>query len=93
MQYKTDLPVSVPKAGEVLVKNDFIGINYIDTYITHLLSLRKPDLTASQIDISAQDFTPPPNPRFLAAKQKARSCLWDPQAISTVSLLVIEWFG
>jgi NADPH2:quinone reductase len=32
LQYKTDLPVPAPKEGEVLVKNDFIGINYIDTY-------------------------------------------------------------
>jgi NADPH2:quinone reductase len=31
LQYKTDLPVPTPKEGEVLVKNDFIGINYIDT--------------------------------------------------------------
>ncbi|KAI9836642.1 MAG: hypothetical protein M1819_001276 [Sarea resinae] len=29
--WKTDLPVPVPKEGEVLVKNEFIGINYIDT--------------------------------------------------------------
>lgn len=32
LQYKTDLPVPQPKEGEVLVKNDAIGINYIDTY-------------------------------------------------------------
>ncbi|KAI6712020.1 hypothetical protein JHW43_005477 [Diplocarpon mali] len=32
LQYKTDLPVPTPKEGEVLVRNDFIGINYIDTY-------------------------------------------------------------
>lgn len=31
LEYKTDLPVPVPKEGEVLVKNDYIGINYIDT--------------------------------------------------------------
>lgn len=31
LQYKTDLPVPEPKEGEVLVKNDSIGINYIDT--------------------------------------------------------------
>jgi NADPH2:quinone reductase len=31
LQYKTDLPVPSPKAGEVLIKNDFIGINFIDT--------------------------------------------------------------
>jgi len=32
LEYKTDLPVPVPKEGEVLVRNEFIGINYIDTY-------------------------------------------------------------
>ncbi|CAO2654909.1 Nn.00g116420.m01.CDS01 [Neocucurbitaria sp. VM-36] len=32
LQYKTDVPVPQPKDGEVLVKNEFIGINYIDTY-------------------------------------------------------------
>lgn len=31
LQYKTDLPVPEPQEGEVLVKNEFIGINYIDT--------------------------------------------------------------
>ncbi|GME52301.1 Quinone oxidoreductase protein [Neofusicoccum parvum] len=32
LQYKTDLPVPEPKAGEVLVKNEYIGVNFIDTY-------------------------------------------------------------
>lgn len=31
LQYRTDVPVPEPKEGEVLVKNEFIGINYIDT--------------------------------------------------------------
>jgi NADPH2:quinone reductase len=31
LQYKTDVPVPEPKEGEVLVKNEYIGINYIDT--------------------------------------------------------------
>ena len=31
LQYKTDVPVPEPKDGELLVKNDYIGINYIDT--------------------------------------------------------------
>ena len=31
LQYKTDLPVPEPKEGQVLVKNDYVGINYIDT--------------------------------------------------------------
>ncbi|QIW98553.1 hypothetical protein AMS68_004071 [Peltaster fructicola] len=32
LQYKTDLPVPEPKEGEILVHNDYVGINYIDTY-------------------------------------------------------------
>ncbi len=37
LEYKTDLPVPTPKEGEVLVKNDFIGVNYIDTFVSLLL--------------------------------------------------------
>lgn len=33
LQYKTDLPIPIPQAGEVLVKNDFIGINYVDMFV------------------------------------------------------------
>ncbi|KAF2451384.1 NAD(P)-binding protein [Karstenula rhodostoma CBS 690.94] len=32
LQYKEDIPVPEVKEGQVLVKNEFIGINYIDTY-------------------------------------------------------------
>jgi NADPH2:quinone reductase len=31
LQYRTDVPIPEPKEGEVLVKNEYIGINYIDT--------------------------------------------------------------
>ena len=31
LQHKTDLPVPQPKEGQLLVKNDSLGINYIDT--------------------------------------------------------------
>jgi NADPH:quinone reductase len=31
LDYRTDLPVPTPKEGQILVKNDYIGINYIDT--------------------------------------------------------------
>jgi len=45
LQYKTDLPVPSPKEGEVLVKNEFIGINYIDTYFrTGLYPAPKPEI-------------------------------------------------
>ena len=37
LQYKIDLPVPVPRGGEVLVKNDFIGINYVDVFVALLL--------------------------------------------------------
>ncbi|KAI0535705.1 hypothetical protein GGR58DRAFT_504021 [Xylaria digitata] len=32
LEYKTDVPVPTPGEGEILVKNDLVGINYIDTY-------------------------------------------------------------
>ncbi|AEO60723.1 hypothetical protein MYCTH_2310250 [Thermothelomyces thermophilus ATCC 42464] len=32
LKWKTDLPVPELKEGEVLVRNEFIGVNYIDTY-------------------------------------------------------------
>ncbi|KAK0715144.1 hypothetical protein B0H67DRAFT_644927 [Lasiosphaeris hirsuta] len=32
LQWKTDLPVPQLQDGEILVRNEFIGINYIDTY-------------------------------------------------------------
>lgn len=38
LQYKTDLPVPIPQSGEVLVKNDFIGINYVDVFVALLPS-------------------------------------------------------
>ena len=33
LDYKSDIPVPVPKDGEVLIKNEFIGINYIDMLV------------------------------------------------------------
>jgi NADPH2:quinone reductase len=33
LQYRTDLPVPEPKEGQILIKNDFVGINFIDTYV------------------------------------------------------------
>jgi len=31
LNYKTDLPVPQLKPGEVLVRNEYIGVNFIDT--------------------------------------------------------------
>jgi len=31
LKWKTDLPVPQPKDGEILVRNEFVGVNYIDT--------------------------------------------------------------
>lgn len=32
LKWKTDIPVPELKDGEVLVRNEFVGVNYIDTY-------------------------------------------------------------
>ncbi|TVY84630.1 putative quinone oxidoreductase [Lachnellula suecica] len=51
LQWKTDLPVPTPKEGEVLVKNDFIGINYIDTYFrTGLYPAPKPEILGREAE-------------------------------------------
>ena len=45
LQYKTDMPVPTLAEGEVLVKNEFIGVNYIDTYFrTGLYQSSKPEI-------------------------------------------------
>ena len=31
LEYNTDVAVPEPKEGEVLIKNEFIGVNFIDT--------------------------------------------------------------
>lgn len=33
LEYKTDLAVPEPGEGQVIVENDVLGINYIDTYL------------------------------------------------------------
>ncbi|KAK0119623.1 NADPH:quinone reductase [Cadophora gregata] len=51
LQYRTDLPVPTPKAGEVLVKNDFIGVNYIDTYYrSGLYPAPKPEILGREAE-------------------------------------------
>ncbi|KAI0392377.1 hypothetical protein F5Y17DRAFT_360484 [Xylariaceae sp. FL0594] len=32
LEHKTDVPVPTPIDGQILVKNDFVGVNFIDTY-------------------------------------------------------------
>jgi NADPH:quinone reductase len=38
LQFKTELPVPEPKEGEILVKNEYIGVNYIDMYVQDVLN-------------------------------------------------------
>ena len=39
LKVKTDVPVPRPKEGQILVKNEYIGVNYIDTYASPPLPL------------------------------------------------------
>lgn len=76
LQYKTDLPVPIPKEGEILVKNDYIGINYIDTYAPFQLPTPSNDLPSANLNNTATSeraSTHHPNPRSSAAKPKAPS--------------------
>ncbi|MCJ1249849.1 NADPH:quinone reductase [Trapelia coarctata] len=67
LQYRTDLPVPEPKEGELLVKNDYIGINYIDTYFrTGLYPTALPVIlgreSASTVLLSQHPHFPPSTP-------------------------------
>ncbi|KAI9736433.1 MAG: NADPH:quinone reductase [Claussenomyces sp. TS43310] len=51
LQYRTNLPVPSLKEGEVLVKNDYVGINYIDTYFrTGLYPAPKPEILGREAE-------------------------------------------
>lgn len=43
LEFKTDLPVPQPGAGEVLIKNELAGLNYIDTYVHAISPSLQPD--------------------------------------------------
>jgi NADPH2:quinone reductase len=73
LEYKTDLPVPEPKEGQILVKNDYIGINYIDTYTTYTTPFSNKPANTAHPATSAPASTPPPSLKSLAAKQKAPS--------------------
>ena len=65
----TDMPVPTPKDGEVLIKNEFIGVNYIDTYASYPTQHHNAPILSSNTssqkyqlshpDTSAQASTPP----------------------------------
>jgi NADPH:quinone reductase len=38
LEYKTDLPVPTPKEGQVLIHNEYVGVNFIDTKVPSPLS-------------------------------------------------------
>ncbi|KAI9774009.1 MAG: NADPH:quinone reductase [Geoglossum umbratile] len=45
LEFRTDIPVPEPGEGEILVKNEYIGVNYIDTYFrTGLYASPKPEI-------------------------------------------------
>ena len=45
LQHRTNLPVPQPKEDEVLVRNEFCGVNFIDTYFrTGLYASQKPEV-------------------------------------------------
>lgn len=37
LKYSRDVPVPRPSEGEVLIRNEYAGVNFIDTYAQHRL--------------------------------------------------------
>lgn len=64
LQWKTDLPVPDLKEGEVLVKNEYVGVNFIDTFVSpHQTPFSLPLAPSNTSAVtSAQASTKPPSP-------------------------------
>jgi hypothetical protein len=78
LEYRTDLPVPTPKDGEILVKNEYTGVNFIDTYLSpsppHTVSI-----LTKRPDTSARVYTKsPPSPTPRVANPPAQSRPWAP---------------
>ena len=67
LQFKTDIPVPTPGEGEVLVKNNLSGVNYIDTYFrTGLYPSPKPEVLGREGAGTIVAVGPGPNPKGFA---------------------------
>ncbi|KAL1953877.1 hypothetical protein VTO42DRAFT_2063 [Malbranchea cinnamomea] len=64
LELRTDIPVPTPKEGEVLIKNNLAGINYIDTYFrTGLYPSPKPEVLGREGTGTVVAVGPGPNPK------------------------------
>ena len=71
LQYKTDLPIPTLKEGQVLVKNEYIGINYIDTYFrTGLYPSPMPLILGREASGTILAMGPGEHPRGLAVNDR-----------------------
>lgn len=67
LEFKTDVPVPKPGEGEVLVKNNLSGVNYIDTYFrTGLYPSPKPEVLGREGAGTIVALGPGPNPQGFA---------------------------
>ncbi|KAF7158470.1 hypothetical protein CNMCM5623_003473 [Aspergillus felis] len=63
LDFKTDYPVPTPQEGQLLVKNNISGINYIDTYFrTGLYPAPKPEILGREGAGTIVALGPGPNP-------------------------------
>ncbi|GFF41130.1 probable quinone oxidoreductase [Aspergillus udagawae] len=63
LDFKTDYPVPTPQEGQLLVKNNISGINYIDTYFrTGLYPAPKPEVLGREGAGTVVAVGPGPNP-------------------------------
>ncbi|KAL1967946.1 hypothetical protein VTN77DRAFT_2363 [Rasamsonia byssochlamydoides] len=63
LQYKTDYPVPSPQEGQLLVKNNISGVNYIDTYFrTGLYPAPKPEVLGREAAGTVVAIGPGANP-------------------------------
>ncbi|KAF7596333.1 NADPH:quinone reductase [Aspergillus hancockii] len=63
LEFRSDYPVPTPQEGQLLVKNNFSGVNYIDTYFrTGLYPSSKPEVLGREGAGTVVALGPGPNP-------------------------------
>lgn len=89
LEYRTDYPTPAPKDGQILIKNNFAGINFIDTYFrTGLYPSSKPEILGREASGVVAALGSGPNK--LAFKEGERVVYMDNGAYAEYSAIPAE---
>jgi NADPH:quinone reductase len=87
LDYRTDLPVPTPIESKILVKYDFISINYINTYFYYILLLPSVlNLLTSCNSYNQSGLYPSPKPIILGREGKGTVIATSPSKLNNIKV-------